>query len=196
VVENCRASPRFVRYDIVTFFGDQTAPINNHTGCRTVSLWWTQDPGHRDVVPVEVYDCITLADTVYVNQQTGGGQWQKLGTYFFDHGAVVVVVSDSSTHTTSVDAIQTTAADDCHTFSRVLIPGWNLLTPVHQTAVPMTLPCVPQIWTATGPRSLGSRNGTALDGSPIRRTRLSAVLTSHPARGISCFHPRPKRPIL
>jgi alpha-tubulin suppressor-like RCC1 family protein len=85
----------------------------NHTGCRTVSLWWTQDPGHHDAVPVEIYDDITLVDTVYVNQQTGGGQWQELGTYFFNHGAVIVVVSDSSTHTTSVDAVRTTAADDC-----------------------------------------------------------------------------------
>jgi uncharacterized protein (TIGR02145 family) len=109
-----------------------------HTGCRTVSFWWSQDPRRHVAVPVEIYDDITLLDTVYVNQQAGGGQWQELGTYFFDQGAVIVVISDSSTHTTSVDAVQTTATDDCHTVSRVLVPGWNLLTPVHQTAVPIT----------------------------------------------------------
>jgi YD repeat-containing protein len=116
----------------------------DHTGCRTVSLWWSQDPGHHDAVPVEIYDDITLLDTVYVNQQTGGGQWQELGTYFFNHSAVVVVISDSATHTTSVDAVQTTATDDCHNVSRVLVPGWNLLTPVHQTAVPM----IASLWAA------------------------------------------------
>jgi uncharacterized protein (TIGR02145 family) len=109
-----------------------------HTGCRTVSLWWSQDPGHHDAVPVEIYDDITLLDTVYVNQQAGGGQWYELGTYFFNHSAVVVVISDSATHTTSVDAVQTTATDDCHTVSRVLVPGWNLLTPVHPSTVPIT----------------------------------------------------------
>jgi hypothetical protein len=109
-----------------------------HTGCRTVSLWWTQDPARHDAVPIEIYDDITLVDTVYVNQQTGGGQWHELGIYFFNHGAVIVVVSESSTHTTCVDAVQTSATDGCHTVSKVLVPGWNLLTPVHQTAVPMT----------------------------------------------------------
>jgi uncharacterized protein (TIGR02145 family) len=109
-----------------------------HTGCHTVSLWWSQDPERHDAVPVEIYDDITLLDTVYVNQQAGGGQWQELGTYYFEHGAVIVVVSDSSTHTTSVDAVQTTATDNCHTVSQVLVPGWNLLTPVHQTAGLMT----------------------------------------------------------
>jgi hypothetical protein len=109
-----------------------------HTGCRTVSLWWSQVPERHDAVPVEIYDDITLLDTVYVNQQAGGGQWQELGTYFFDHGAVIVVISDTSTHTTCVDALQTTAADVCQTVSQVLVPGWNLLTPVHQAAVPMT----------------------------------------------------------
>jgi uncharacterized protein (TIGR02145 family) len=109
-----------------------------HTGCRTVYFWWSQDSGHHDAVPVEIYDGITLVDTVYVNQQTGGGQWQELGTYFFDHGAVVVVLSDTATQTTCVDAVQTTDTDSCHAVSRVLVPGWNLLTPVHQTAVPMT----------------------------------------------------------
>jgi uncharacterized protein (TIGR02145 family) len=112
--------------------------LSDRTGCQNISLWWNQDPGHYDAVPVEIYDGITLVDTVVVNQQTGGGQWQELGTYFFDHGAVVVVISDSSTHTTCVDAVQTTATDDCHTVSQVLFPGWNLLTPVHQTSVPMT----------------------------------------------------------
>jgi uncharacterized protein (TIGR02145 family) len=46
-------------------------------------------------------------------------------------------MSDSATHTTCVDAVRTTPAnDECHTVSQVIVPGWNLLTPVHPTILP------------------------------------------------------------
>jgi hypothetical protein len=46
-----------------------------------------------------------LLDTVYVNQQTNGGQWNVLGQYLFSGMARVVVVSKGSRNT-GVDALR------------------------------------------------------------------------------------------
>ena len=65
-------------------------------GAYTVSLWWTEHAIWRiNSVPVEIFDGNTLLDTVYVNQQTNGGQWNELGEYDFSGTARVVVVSNT-----------------------------------------------------------------------------------------------------
>jgi hypothetical protein len=65
-------------------------------GAYTVSLWWTEHAIWRITsVPVQIFDANTLLDTVYVNQQTNGGQWNMLGEYDFSGTARVVVVSET-----------------------------------------------------------------------------------------------------
>ncbi|MFO7971999.1 MAG: hypothetical protein R6U40_09640, partial [Desulfobacterales bacterium] len=69
-------------------------------GAYTVSLWWTDHPNQRSSsVPVEIYDGDVLLDTVYVNQQTNGGQWNDIGEYEFSGTARVVVVSEGDLST-------------------------------------------------------------------------------------------------
>jgi len=76
------------------------------SGTSTVSLWWTDHPTMRcNHVPVEIYDGDILLDRVFVNQQTNGGKWNKLGTYEFSGTARVVVISEGDL-STSADAVQ------------------------------------------------------------------------------------------
>jgi hypothetical protein len=44
---------------------------------------------------VQTFDGDTLLDTVYVNQQTNGDQWNVIGEYDFSGTARVVVVSET-----------------------------------------------------------------------------------------------------
>ena len=74
-------------------------------GVYEVSLWWTERPSRSTNVPVEIYDGDTLLDTVLVNQKAQGGQWNVLGTYFFNDGARVTVVSEG-TYSTCADAVR------------------------------------------------------------------------------------------
>ena len=86
-------------------------------GAYTVSLWWTEHTIWRiNSVPVEIFDGDTLLDTVYVNQQTNGGQWNELGEYDFSGTARVVVVSNTDgsegNDSTCADALRFVSADD------------------------------------------------------------------------------------
>jgi hypothetical protein len=74
-------------------------------GVYEVSLWWTEWPSRSTSVPVEIYDGDTLLDTVLVNQKAQGGQWNVVGTYFFNDNARVTVVSEG-TYSTCADAVR------------------------------------------------------------------------------------------
>ena len=56
-------------------------------------------------VPVEIYDGTVLLNTVAVNQQADGGQWNIIGTYNFTTGARVVIRSLGG-GTASADAVR------------------------------------------------------------------------------------------
>jgi len=75
------------------------------TGAYDVEFWWTEYSSRCTSVPVEIYDGETLLETVYVNQQEDGGQWNFIGTYDFTGQAKVVIVSESSSCSTGADAI-------------------------------------------------------------------------------------------
>jgi hypothetical protein len=106
-------------------------------GCQKISLWWTSDENHHDAVPVEIYDGINLSDIVYIDQQTGGGQWHELGIYEFKEHAVVVIVSDSNTHSTNADAVKFESDITCPIVYH-LFPGWNLITLASNPDTPFT----------------------------------------------------------
>ena len=76
------------------------------SGTYEVSLWWTEYSNRSSEVPVEIWSGTTLLDTVIVNQQENGGQWNVLGTYTFSGAANIVVVSESSNVTTCADAVK------------------------------------------------------------------------------------------
>jgi hypothetical protein len=76
------------------------------TGRYEVALWWTQYASRCSAVPVEIYDGDVLIETVTVNQQQDGGQWNVLGTYDFSGHAKVVVVSEDNSCSTCADALR------------------------------------------------------------------------------------------
>ncbi len=53
-------------------------------GFYDVYMWWTETTTRGDNVPVDVNG----VGTVYINQQSDGGQWNYLGNYYFDSGMV------------------------------------------------------------------------------------------------------------
>lgn len=61
-----------------------------------VSLWWTYYASRCTRVPVDIYDGSNLLDTVEVNQQENGGQWNPIGSYFFQTGTARVVIRSTS----------------------------------------------------------------------------------------------------
>ena len=74
-------------------------------GPQEVSLWWTYLSNRSTAVPVDIYDGDVLLDTVTVNQQADGGQWNVLGNYTFS-GMARVVIRSTSTSSTSADAVR------------------------------------------------------------------------------------------
>jgi hypothetical protein len=79
-------------------------------GNYVASLWWTEHPSRCSRVPVEIYDGDALLETVEVNQQTNGGQWNELGEYLFNDTARFVVVSEGGC-STGVDALELVSND-------------------------------------------------------------------------------------
>jgi hypothetical protein len=78
----------------------------NRTDLQEVYLWWTYYGSRYTQVPVQIYDGTELLNTVVVNQQQNGSQWNFLGTYTFSGTAKVVVVSSSSAESTCADAVK------------------------------------------------------------------------------------------
>ena len=61
---------------------------------RTVEAWWSSSWDRSDNAPFIMYDSDeTKLDTVWVNQQDNGGQWNTLGTFDFKAGWNKVMLS-------------------------------------------------------------------------------------------------------
>jgi hypothetical protein len=88
-----------------TYTFETSTPI----GTYKVYEWHTVYVGTRYRNPSAahaIYDGAVLEDTVNVNQQSNGGQWNLLGTYTFDTSGKVVITSPNNTYTTCADAIK------------------------------------------------------------------------------------------
>ncbi|TKJ34776.1 MAG: hypothetical protein CEE38_16585 [Planctomycetes bacterium B3_Pla] len=67
--------------------------------------WWTAWPSRNTAAPYEIRDGAALLDTVNVNQQLNGGQWNLLGTYTFTSAATVTVLASPGS-STNADAVR------------------------------------------------------------------------------------------
>ena len=86
--------------------GDATHSFEAYAdGFYEVSIWWTYHSTRCTSVPIEIYDGDTWLDTVKVNQQSNGGQWNVLGTYAFNGTARIVIISEGNC-TTCADAVR------------------------------------------------------------------------------------------
>jgi len=100
------------------------------SGNYVVSLWWIEYSLCCSSVPVEIYDGDALLETIEVNQQTNGGQWNELGEYLFSRTARVVVVSEGGCYT-GVDAVEFVSKDllssSIYQITSSAGPGGNIL---------------------------------------------------------------------
>ncbi|MCK4829026.1 right-handed parallel beta-helix repeat-containing protein, partial [bacterium] len=77
---------------------------NSITGDYEISLWWTEWASRSDNVAIEIRNGSTLLETVHINQQTNGGQWNILGTYNFTGTANIIIISTGGGASTCADA--------------------------------------------------------------------------------------------
>ena len=82
------------------------------SGSYEIEMWWTEYASRSTAVAVQIYDGSTLLDTVHVNQQQAGGQWNSLGVYTFSTEARVVIVSAGNGYSTCADAVRFTESTD------------------------------------------------------------------------------------
>ncbi len=77
------------------------------TGEYEISMWWTQFPSRSDSAPVEI-EHSTGTDTVTINQQQDGGQWNVIDNYILDEGVSysITITSQSSPSSTCADAVK------------------------------------------------------------------------------------------
>ncbi|MEW6585581.1 MAG: hypothetical protein AB1442_08210, partial [Nitrospirota bacterium] len=78
-----------------------------HTGSHEVSMWWTAWPSRSAGIPVDI-EYEGGKTRVYINQQTNGGLWNNLGTYFFASGLSykVTITSQPYPASTCADAVK------------------------------------------------------------------------------------------
>jgi len=74
-------------------------------GAYEVLMWWSQWPSRAAVVDVEIVHG-GGSQSLVVNQQAGAGQWNSLGTYYFDSsGSVIMTAAYGATVSTCADAV-------------------------------------------------------------------------------------------
>jgi lysophospholipase L1-like esterase len=79
------------------------APVS---GIQDLYMWWTVYSDRGTSIPVEIYDAGVLIDTVLIDQQINGGQWNFIGTYSFSGTARVVIVNPDGEFSTCADAVR------------------------------------------------------------------------------------------
>jgi hypothetical protein len=67
--------------------------------------WWTIFASRNTAAPYEIRNGATLLDTITVNQQANGAQWNLLGTYTFTDTASVTVLGSPGS-STNADAVR------------------------------------------------------------------------------------------
>ena len=113
---NTEASGSWRRSSAGGFYGANSVYSNKHantysfeaacSGAQEVYLWYAASGNRCPNVPIEIYDGNTHLDTLTVNQQQNGGQWNLLGTYSFSGTAKIITISNGySDCVTSADAV-------------------------------------------------------------------------------------------
>ena len=79
------------------------------SGEYEVSMWWTTWPSRSDSVPVSIIHS-GGTDTITINQQENWGQWNSLGTFFFEEGTAysVTITAQPGPSSTCADAVKFT----------------------------------------------------------------------------------------
>jgi len=66
-------------------------------GKYSLYAWWTSHENRATNAPYKFIDKFGTPQTITVSQQIHGGQWNYLGSYFFNAGTVTITLSDEYT---------------------------------------------------------------------------------------------------
>jgi len=95
-------------------------------GAVEVSIWWTEWSSRCTNIRIDVFDDTDLLDSLTINQQNSGGQWNILDTYTFDHSVKVVVNSEGDYCSTCADAARFVPTSE-GTLDRIEIEGLTVI---------------------------------------------------------------------
>ena len=90
-------------------------------------MWWTQWSSRSTSIPVDI-EYSGNTDTVYINQQENGGQWNNLGRYYFESGEDyrVTITAQPGPSSTCADAVKFSFNYN-DPFVRITNPYYNYL---------------------------------------------------------------------
>jgi len=81
-----------------------TLPIAE-SGTYDVNLWWTEFYNRSTNVAIDITHRDGIA-RIYINQKQNGGQWNKVGSWYFDNDAIITIHSDATDKSTNADAVR------------------------------------------------------------------------------------------
>ena len=101
------------------------------SGFYNVSMWWTALASRGTNIPVDI-QYFNDAATVYINQQQNGGQWNSLGSYYYEAGNSydVILKAVGGGPSNCADAVRFTKENILRHKYTVDLPGGNQMMPV------------------------------------------------------------------
>ncbi len=77
------------------------------SGLYQLSMWWTEWSSRTTNAKVSIATADGIS-TAYINQQTNGGQWNRIGEYYYEAGTVynLTITSTMGTASTCADAVK------------------------------------------------------------------------------------------
>jgi hypothetical protein len=77
------------------------------SGLYEISLWWTMYPSRSSSIPLDIQYASGKA-RVYINQQANGGQWNRLGNFYFNKGSsyTITMIAQPYPASTCADAVR------------------------------------------------------------------------------------------
>jgi hypothetical protein len=103
----------------------------DESGFYNVSMWWTALASRSTNLPVEIV-YFNDSETVYINQRQNGGQWNSLGSYYYEAGnsynVILRAVGDGSSN--CADAVRFTKENILRHKYTVDLPGGDQMMPV------------------------------------------------------------------
>jgi len=91
-------------------------------GTYDVNLWWTEYFSRSTNVAVDIKHHYGTT-RIFINQKESGGQWNKIGSWYFAADAVVTIHSDPANNSTNADAVQLVSINSDGSNSAPIISG-------------------------------------------------------------------------
>jgi beta-lactam-binding protein with PASTA domain len=101
------------------------------SGYYNVSMWWTAMASRSTSIPVEI-EHFNDSSTVHINQRENGGQWNSLGSYYFETGYnyEIILKAVGGGASNCADAVRFTKENILRHKYTVDLPGGSQMMPL------------------------------------------------------------------